>query len=181
SLLASNLPTLAFDNPAITTMGRTWGDGNVTLMKAYDDPAGLEFAAFGPDGGVNTDLGNAATFNFRMQHFEDASVTNQELTFTARGWPPGTTTNRPAPPPIYWRLAQSAGGTNIDCSADFTSFGISNVTLQLWNGTTLISEKVHTPAALGTTLVTLSTFPTIFSCPGAGVLSLSSTNPFTVL
>jgi hypothetical protein len=181
SLLASNLPALAFDNPAVTTMGRKWGDGHVTLMKAYDEPSGLEFAAFGPDGGVNTDLGNAATFNFRMTQFEDASVNNQELTFTARGWPPGTTTNRPSPPPIYWRLTQSAGGTNIDCSADFGSFGISNVTLQLWNGSTLISEKAHAPATLGTTLVTLSTFPTIFSCPGTGVLSLSSTNPFTVL
>jgi hypothetical protein len=97
SLLATNLPTLAFDNPAVTAMGRKWGDGHVTLMKAYDDPPGLEFAAFGPDGGVNTDLGNAATFNFRMQQFEDASVTNQAMTFTARGWPPGSSPRSTAP------------------------------------------------------------------------------------
>jgi hypothetical protein len=181
SLLASNLPTLAFDNPAVTTMGRKWGDGHVTLMKAYDDPSGLEFIAFDADGGVNTDLGNAATFNFRMTHFEDTSVTNQELTFTARGWPPGTTTNRPSPPPIYWRLAQSSDGTNINCSADFGNFGISNVTLQLWNGPTLVSEKLHVTAVLDSPLVTLNAYPGMMGSPGAGVLSLSSTNPFTVL
>jgi hypothetical protein len=183
ALLAGNLSTVAFDNPLITVMGRKWGDGHVTLMKAYDDgEPGLEFAAFGPGGGVTTDLGNASSFSFRLQHFQDGTIPNQEQLFTIRGWPPGTTTNRPPPRPIFLRLAQnSSGGTGIDCAADYASFGISNVTLQLWNGATLVSEKPHVPATLASSIATLSGFPIVLSCPGNGVLSLSHTNPFAVI
>ena len=51
-LLASNLATVVFDNPSITMSSRKWGDGHVTLMKAYDDGAerGMEFLLLGADG-----------------------------------------------------------------------------------------------------------------------------------
>ena len=182
-LLSSNLGTIAFDNPAITAREKEWRDGHVTLIKAYDDGTdqGLEFAGFGAGGGVSTDLGNAATFNFRIHHFQDGDVPNQEQLLSIRGWVPGTTTNRPPPPPILLRLGQSTSGAGIDCAADYTSFGISNVTLQLWNGTALVTEKAHVAASSNSPIATLSGFPIILGCPGVGLLSLSHTNPFTVL
>jgi hypothetical protein len=179
-LLASNLTTVAFDNPSITAAGRKWSDGHVTLMKAYDDGTeqGLEFASFGDGGGVATDLGHAASFQLRIGHFENGDIPTEEQFYSIRGWPPGPLTNRPAPPPINLRLTRDS--TGVGCSADFTGLGASNVTLQLWNGTTLVSQKIHVSATLGTPLTTLSTLPTILACPGLGVLSLSHTNPFTV-
>jgi len=171
---------VAFDNPSITAAGRKWGDGHVTLMKAYDDGTdqGLEFVSFGDGGGVTTDLGHAASFHLRIGHFENGDIPNEEQFYSIRGWPPGPLTNRPPPPPILLRLAQ--GSTGVGCSADFAGIGVSNITLQLWNGATLVSQKTHISAALGTPLATLSTLPTILGCPGLGVLSLSHTNPFTV-
>jgi hypothetical protein len=180
ALLASNLTSMAFDNPAITAMGRKWGDGHVTLMKAYDDGTeqGMEFASFGDGGGVTTDLGHSASFQFRIGHFENGDLPTEEQFYSIRAWPPGPLTNRPAPPPINLRLTH--GSTGVACAADFAGIGVSNVTLQLWNGTTLLSEKAHVAATLETPLTTLSTLPTILGCPGLGVLSLSHTNPFTV-
>jgi hypothetical protein len=182
-LIGTNIDHVAFDNPSITAAGRKWGDGHVTLMKAYDDGTeeGLEFASFGDGGGVSTDLGHAASFQFRIGHFENGDVPNQEQSFRVKGWPPGTTTNRPPPPVFDLRLAQSASGVGIDCSADFAQWGVSNVTLQLWNGSTLVGERSHAPATLSTALATISGFPGIIGCPGVGVLSLANTNPFTVL
>ena len=185
-LIASNLTHVAFDNPSISSASkprRRWGDGHVTLMKAYDDGAaeGVEFVSFGEGGGVRTDLGHAASFQFRIGHFENGDVPNQEQLFRVKGWPPGTTTNRPPPPVFDLRLAQSASGVGIDCSADFTQWGVSNVTLQLWNGSVLVGERSHVPATLASSLVTLSGFPGILSCPGVGVLSLANTHPFAVL
>jgi hypothetical protein len=184
-LIASNLTHVAFDNPSISSASkprRRWGDGHVTLMKAYDDGAaeGVEFVSFGDGGGVSTDLGHAASFQFRIGHFENCDVPNQEQLFRVKGWPPGTTTNRPPPPVFDLRLAQSASGVGIDCSADFTQWGVSNVTLQLWNGSTLVGKRSHVPATLASSLVTLSGFPGILGCPGVGVLSLANTNPFAV-
>jgi hypothetical protein len=179
-IIASNLTTLAFDNPTITAVGRKWNDGHVTLMKAYDDgEQGLEFASFGAGGGVTADLGHASSFRLKISHFENGDIPNEEETFSIRGWPAGTTTNRPPPPPILLRLAQGSSG--VDCAAYFGTFGVSNVTLQLWNGTTLVKEKAHVPASLSTPFASISGFPGILSCPGGGILSLASTNPFTVL
>jgi hypothetical protein len=183
NLVASNLTSVAFDNPSITSTGKKWGDGHVTLMKAYDDGSeqGLEFASSGSGGGVSTDLGHAASFQFRVTHFENGDIPDQQDIYSIRGWPPGTTTNRPPPPVFDLRLAPSASGLGVDCSADFTQWGVSNVTVQLWNGTALAAEKTHVPATLGSPLVTLGGFPGVLGCPGVGVVSLSDTNPLVVL
>jgi hypothetical protein len=37
ALVISNLDTLPFEDPSITSSRRKWSDGHVTLMKAYDD------------------------------------------------------------------------------------------------------------------------------------------------
>ena len=182
-LVASSLTQVAFDNPTITSAGRKWGDGHVTLMKAYDDGTeqGLEFASFGSGGGVSTDLGHAASFQFRVTHFENGDIPDQADIYSVRGWPPGTTTNRPPPPVFDLRLASGASGMGVDCSADFTQWGVSSVTVQLWNGTALVSEKLHVPATLDSPLVTLGGFPGILGCPQVGVVSLSDTNPVVVM
>ncbi len=182
-LLTSNLTQIAFDNPSLTASGRKWGDGHVTLMKAYDDgtESGMEFYSLGSGGGVKVDLGHAASFRAKITRFETGDVPTQEQFFSVRGWPPGTTTNRPPPPVFNLRLARNAGGTGVDCAADFTQWGVSNVTVQLWNGGALVAETNHVPATLASSLVTLGGFPGILGCPGVGVVSLNDTNPISVI
>ena len=183
TLSASNLNTLAFDNPLITMSGRKWGDGHVTLMKAFDDGAerGLEFLSLGPGGGVNAELGHAANFQWRLTSLDTNGLPPLEQQFAIRGWPPGTTTNRPPPPVINLRLApdnSGLGGVNV--GAEFLDWGVSQVTVQLWNGPTLVAETNHVPATLAGTLVTLGGFPAIIGCPDIGIVSLSDTNPIVV-
>ena len=181
-LVASNLTQIAFDNPSITASGRKWSDGHVTLMKAYDDGAnaGMEFFSLGNGGGVRADLGHAASFQFHIAQFQDGTLPNQSQLFRIKGWPPGTTTNRPPPPVFNLRLAQNPNLGGVDCFADFSQWGVSQVTVQLWNGTALVGETNHVPASLTNALVTMSDFPGTIGCPGIGVVSLVSTNPFVV-
>jgi hypothetical protein len=184
SLVTSNLPSIAFDNPSITMSGRKWGDGHVTLMKAYDDGAerGMEFYALGAGGGVDTELGYAANFQLRLASLDTNGLPLLAQQFAVRGWPPGTTTNRPAPPVINLRLAPDTSGLGgVHVGADFADWGVSQVTLQLWNGTTLVGETNHVPATPGGMFATLAGFPGVLGCPGIGVLSLSDTNPVVVL
>lgn len=184
NLTISNLATLAFDEPAITMSGRKWSDGHVTLMKAYDDGAesGMEFFADANGGGVETELGHAASFSVRLTPRDNPGLPPAEQQFAIRGWPPGTTTNRPPPPVINVRLAPDFSGLGgVNFGADFVDWGVSEVTLQLWNGTTLVGETNHVPVTPGGTLAMLAGFPGILDCPGIGVLSLSDTNPVLVL
>jgi hypothetical protein len=183
-LAISNLATIAFDNPAITMSGRKWGDGHVTLMKAYDDGAerGMEFFSLGAGGGGNTHLGHAASFQLHVTSLDTNGLPQLEQQFAIRGWPPGTTTNRPPPPVIHLRLTPDASGLGgVELGAHFQDWGVSNVTVQLWNGPTLVAETNHVPATPGGTLGRLGGFPGILSCPGVGVVSLSDTNPIFVL
>ena len=184
NLVTSNLTSIAFDNPSITASGRQWSDGHITLLKAYDDgtEAGMEFYSLGDGGGVTTDLGHAASFQFNIAQLQDSTVSNLSQMFAIRGWPPGTTTNRPPPPVFNLQLAQSTSGTGgVDCFADFTQWGVPTVTLQLWDGTALVAEAKAVPATLAAPLVTLAGFPGTLSCPSIGVVSLTGSSPITVL
>ncbi|MCU0770800.1 MAG: HYR domain-containing protein [Verrucomicrobia bacterium] len=184
SLAISNLATLAFDNPAITMSGRKWSDGHVTLMKAYDDgsESGMEFSALGASGGLDAELGHAASFSLRLTSLDTNGLPLLEQQFAIRGWPPGTTTNRPPPPVINVRLAPDNSGLGgVQLGADLVDWGVSEVTLQLWDGPTLVAETNHVPAMPGGTLAMLGGFPGILGCPGVGVVSLSDTNPIIVL
>ncbi len=186
ALLASGLDTLAFDNPSITVSGREWSGGETAFMQATSNTAGsgMEIYSFDGNGSVGVELGHAASFQFNISQLQDSTVSNLSQTFNIRGWPPGTTTNRPPPPVFNMRLAQNSGGSTgtggVDCFADFTQWGVSNVTVQLWNGTTLVGQTNHVPASLASTLVTLGGFPGGFSCPSVGVVSLTDTNPVVV-
>lgn len=180
-LLASNLPAIAFDSPSTTVKKYAGHDGHNSLLKAYDDgvTAGMEFVAFGDGGGVFMDLGHAASFQCRIAQLATNPLPNMEEIFRIKGWPPGTTTNRP-PPVFSLRLAQNSSGTGVDCSADFNEWGVAKVTVQLWNGAALVSEMNHVSATLASSLVTLGSFPEILRCQGTSYVSLSSTNPFLV-
>ncbi len=183
NLTVNNLATLAFDNPAITMSGRKWSDGHVTLMKAYDDGTerGMEFFATDTGGGVETELGHAASFQLRMTSLDTNGLPPLEQQFAIRGWPPGTTTNRPPPPVFNLRLTPDGSGLGgVNLGAQLQHWGTSNVTVQLWNGATLVAETNHLPATLASSLVTLGGFPGILGCPGIGVVSLSDTNPIFV-
>jgi hypothetical protein len=181
-LVCSGWSEFVIEEPTITESGRKWGDGHVTLMKAYDDgEQGVEFVAGSGGGGVSVDLGFASNFEFRVSHMQGSDVPNQEQLFGMVGWPPGTTINRPPPYTNWLRLAQSGSGFGVDCFADFTGWGVTNVTLQLRNGGALVKEAMHVPASAAAPVATLSGFPGILGCPGVGVLKLADTNGFMVL
>lgn len=182
-LLVSNLTQIAFDDPSISTMGRVCGDRHVTIIKAYDDGAisGLEAFSFDEGDGINVALGHAASFNFRISNFERGDLPTEEQIFTVHGWHPGTTTNRPPPPDFSLRFAQNTNGAaGTDCSADFTQWGVSNVTVQLLNGPIVIAETNHAPASLTATLITLGDSPSIIGCYANGIVSLGGTNGVVV-
>ena len=184
TLLASNLATLAFDNPSITASGRAWSGDEIAYLHADagSNGNGMEIYSLDDGGGVSVDLGHAASFQFSIAQLQDSTVPNLSQQFTIRGWPPGTTTNRPPPPVFNLRLAQNASGTGgIDCAADFTQWGVSNVTVQLWNGTALVAQATDVPATLASAVVTLAGFPGTFSCPSIGVVSLTDKYPIVVL
>ena len=124
-LVVSNLTTIAFDNPSITMSGRKWGDGHVTLMKAYDDgnERGMEFYSLGDGGGVETELGYASDFNLRLTSLDTIRPAPLEQQFAIRGWPPGTTTNRPPPPVINLRLTPDSSGLGgVQLGANFVDW-----------------------------------------------------------
>lgn len=183
NLRVNNLDTIAFDDPSITMSGRKWGDGHVTLMKAYDDGTerGMEFYSVADGGGVDVELGHAANFQLHMTSLDTNGLPLHEQQFSLRGWPPGTTTNRPPPPVINVRLAPDVNGLGgVDVGADFVDWGVSQATLQLWNGSTLVAETKHVPVSPTNTLATLGGFTGIIGSPGVGIVSLSDTNPIIV-
>jgi hypothetical protein len=181
-LLMTNLTAFPFETPSITVMGRTWGDRHVTILKAFDDEpeAGLRLLSLGEGGGASGELGYAAGFSLK-NFLEGSDASTPEQVIRVKGWHPGTTTNRPPPTAMSLRLASSATGAGVDCSADFSEWGISEVTVQLWDGNILKAERRGVPAQLHTPLVTLGEFPTLVGCPAVGVLSLAHTNPISVL
>jgi hypothetical protein len=130
---------------------------------------------------VEAELGHAASFSFHMTSLDTNGLAPLEQTFAFRGWPPGTTTNRPPPPVINLRMAPDSSGLGgVNVGAGFGDWGVSQVTIQLWNGTTLVAETNHVPAVLAGTLVSLAEFPGIIGSPSIGTVSLSSTNPVIV-
>lgn len=178
-LVSTGLAEVVFEEPTITVNAKRWGDGHVTLMKAYDDDS-IDFVAGGGGGGVGVELGNVSNFEFRVSHFQEPDLPQQEQLFRMVGWPPGTTTNR-----TYFTntllLAKSGSGVGVDCYADFSQWGVTSVTLQLLSAGVPVVEATRVEASAAMALVTLSGFPGVIGCPGVGVLKLADTNGFLVL
>jgi hypothetical protein len=141
ALTAVGLPEFVVENPDVEVSGRKWGDGHVTLMKAYDDEEAanrmMEWTSFGEGGGVNVDLGRTASLDLGIHHFETGDVPTEEQIFRIM-LPPRGLTNRPTPPSIPLRIISGPDG--LQCSIDFTDVGASGVTVQLWSNGQLVGE-----------------------------------------
>jgi hypothetical protein len=141
ALTATGLPEFPVENPDVEVSGRKWGDGHVTLMKAYDDEEAanrmMEWTSFGEGGGVNVDLGRTASLDLGIHHFETGDIPTEEQLFRIM-LPPRGLTNRPTPPSIPLRTISGPDG--LQCSIDFTDVGASGVTVQLWSNGQLVGE-----------------------------------------
>ena len=155
NLYASGVQQVPIQEPSITAKGKRWGDGHVTLMKAYDDDS-VEFVSTGSGGGVHVELGNADSFNLRLTRFETNAIPGEELLTRTIG--PLRTTNRPAPP-FLDALLLKAGDSGIDCSADLANLGSPTVRVQILRDGALLATRAGVPAELGRTLLTLPTWP----------------------
>jgi hypothetical protein len=158
-LHASGLPEFGVEEPSVATAAkprRRWGDGHVTLMKAYDD-GGMEFAAPGPGGAVQVNLGRAESFDLRLTKFETNALPGEELLTRTLG-PIRGLTNRPSPPFLdALLLTEHSGG--VECSADFSNMDSPTVHVLILSNNVVVAERTGVPAQLGQVLFTLSTWP----------------------
>lgn len=140
ALLARGFVDVPVENPSVESQGRKWGDGHVTLMKAYDDEEDaasrrIEWTSFGEGGGVHVDLGRAASFSLGLHHFQNGDVPTQDQ-FLRVFHPPRGLTNRPTPPKDIFGFVQGAGG--VQCSADFSDISATGVRVELWRDGMLV-------------------------------------------
>ena len=159
-LYVSGWPQMLIEEPSLSTQSaskprRRWGDGHVTLMKAYDDDS-VEFAVTSTGGGVHVDLGSADSFDLRLTKFETNALPGEELLTRTIG--PLRTTNRPAPP-FLDALLLKASAAGVECSADFNNLDSPTVQVQVFNGATLVAQRTGVPAQLGQPLFTLPAWP----------------------
>jgi hypothetical protein len=182
SLLATGLSEVLVEDPEVETMGRKWGDGHVTLMKAYDDgeTERLSFIPLAPGGGVHTDLGRAESFSIGIHHFENGDIPTEEQLFRTIGGPPRGLTNRPPPPTIPLRLANIPEG--VACTVDFSDYAAEAVTVQLYNHGVLIGQGEAEGAAITEdNALLLDRWPDRFGQRSVnGTLVLTCGEPFTI-
>lgn len=158
-LRTTGLAQLAFDDPAIETMRRPWREGHVTVLKARDDGGGgaIEFSTLASGGGLHTELGHAADFSLRLTRADGGNVPFQEDfwdiidTLISAGGPPTTNVVRVAQGPV-----------GVECFVAAGDPAVTNVTVQLWNGALLVSERARVPASLAAAVATVSEFPSRF-------------------
>ena len=160
-LYASGVAELPIEDPSLSTQSaskppRRWGDGHVTLIKAYDDDS-VEFLAGGDGGGVHVDLGTANSFDLRLTKFETNALPGEELLTRTLG-PIRGLTNRP-PPPFLDACLLKASSAGVEGSADFSNLDSPTVRVQVLSGGVLVAERVGVAAELGHTLFTLPTWP----------------------
>lgn len=155
ALLANGLSEVLVDNPSITVAGRKWGDGHVTLMKAYDDePDSLEFISFDDGGGVHVDLGQSESFDLALQRL---SRLDDERLLTITIGP----LNNPGSPSPAFLDAMMLRGTpeGVRCSADFNNLGSPTVRLEIYLRGMLVAERSGVPARIGPPLLILPDWP----------------------
>lgn len=157
SVLATGLSEFLIDDPSITARGRRWGDGHVTLMKAYDDGEAMRFVAAGEGGGVHVDLGHADSFDVMLAKF-GTNLPPGETLLTRTIGPIRGLTNRP-PPPFLDALLLQAGSGGVVCSADFTNIDSPTVWVQILNNGAIVAERTGVAATLEQPLFTLPDWP----------------------
>ena len=156
-LYASGVAEVPIEEPSITAKGKRWGDGHVTLMKAYDDGDSVEFMAGGDGGGVHVDLGHTESFNLRLTKFETNLPPGEDLLTRTIG-PIRGLTNRP-PPPVLDSMLLHGTGDGVECSVDFNPIDSPTVRVLIYNGGTLVYSQSGVSGQLGQPVFTLPEWP----------------------
>jgi hypothetical protein len=156
-LYTSGWPEMSIQQPSITAMGRKWGDGHVTLMKAYDDGGSLEFRALATGGGVLVDLGHTESFNLRLTRFETNLPPGEDLLTRTFG-PIRGLTNRP-PPPVLDSMLLHGTQDGVECSVDFTGLDAATVRVDIYQGGQIVHSRSGVLGQLGQPLFTLPEWP----------------------
>jgi hypothetical protein len=142
---------------------------------------GVSFVSLADNSGIALDLGHSASVSLGIHHFDNGDIPtgSQEFRFSGPG-NPLILTNRPSPPTNI--LAMIGGGpSGVQCAADFSSVGASNVTVQLWNNGALVASKGGMPATQSTTLLALDHWPERVAHSSATLgMTLVSSQPFAV-
>jgi len=156
NLYSSGMSEVGLEEPTLTAMGRKWGDGHVTLMKAYDDGESMEFAVLSNQGEpVHVDLGHAQSFDLRLTKFETNSLPGEELlTHTL-----GSIGSLPTQPDFLDALLLKESGGHVECSADLSNFGSPTVRVEIFNNHVLVAGRSGVPGVLGQPLLILPTWP----------------------
>jgi hypothetical protein len=187
ALSSTGLGDLVVAAQRLMTMGREIGgvtDDAPVLFQGTAAGDGVSWTPLADQNGVSVDLGQSASFDVGLHHFEDGDIPTQNELFRIFGptWPPGTTTNRPAPPlpPVDLRLVGSPIG--VECSVDFTSLGASTIQVLLLNhGVPIAQEFIPGPLLEAEDALLLDHWPErLAQLPGGGVLSLTSSEPFNI-
>jgi hypothetical protein len=175
-LYSSGWPEVSVEDPAITASGRKWGDGHVTLMKAYDDgqEEGLIFSSFGSGGGVHVELGHTESFNFKLQKFEDGTIPTQDDLLTRTIGPIRGLTNRP-PPPFLDALLLHGTADGVECSADFNNVGSPTAHVLVYSNHVVVAERTGMVAQLGEPVLVLPDWPLTLGKLGGRVSCRSGT------
>ena len=159
-LYASGVAEVGIEEPTITAAGRKWGDGHVTLMKAYDDGDSLEFTRTtdtgDDDGTVLVDLGHAESFDLSLTKFATNSMPGEQLLTRTLGPISGLSTQ----PPFLDALLLQENSGQVDCSADFSNLGSPTVHVLIYSNNVLVAERTGVTGQLGQPILTLPTWPT---------------------
>ncbi len=162
-LMGTSLPAVTYTEPSVTAAGRKWGDGHVTLMKAYDDgesERGIQFTSTGPSSsGALMDLGHTESFDVLVHKFQDGEIPTQDDLLTRTIGPIRGLTNRPSPPPFLDALLLHGTSSGVECSADFTPIDSPTVRVLIYNKGALVAQQSGVPAQLGQPLLTLPDWP----------------------
>ena len=158
-LYASGVAEVGLEEPTLTAGGRKWGDGHVTLLKAYDDGASMEFARTtdtgDDDGIVHLDLGHTESFDLNLTKFATNALPGEELLTRTTGSIAATT-----PPPFLDALLLKENSGHVDCSADFSNLGSPTVRVLIYSNNVLVAQRTGVTGQLGQPLLTLPTWPT---------------------
>jgi hypothetical protein len=179
-LSATDYAEVAIAEPTLTAQGRKWGDGHVTLMKAYDDGESMRFAPLANGGGVQVDLGHAASFDLHLTKFETNTIPGEELLTRTIG--PIALTNRPTPPPFLDAMLLKEKNGTVECTADFSNLDAIRVDLQLLNNGILIATgSVTGPIIAPIDPLVLDHWPErVGHLPGNGAVRLTRSALFTI-
>jgi len=156
NLYAIGLSEVGLEQPTITAAGRKWGDGHVTLMKAYDDGESMRFYVLSGEGEpVHVDLGHSQSFDLRLTKFETNSLPGEELLTRTLGPISGLAEQ----PPFLDALLLKESGGHVECSADLSNFGSPTVRVEIFNDHVLVAGRSGMPGVLGQPLLILPTWP----------------------